>query len=75
MIIFNTIDERKRYVNPITQKLVLRPTYLAVLRKLKKKDEELQRKFNEVSQKIEKKINDEKSWFLLRKALKIIQNH
>ena len=50
-IIFNKIDGRKRYVNPITQKLVLRPTYLAALRKLKKKDEELQRKLDEVSQK------------------------
>ena len=68
--IFNTIDGRTRYVNPITQKLVLRPTYLAALRKLKKKDEELQKKFDEVSQKIKKKINDERSWFPLRKALK-----
>ena len=49
---------------------MLRPTYLAALRKIKKNDEELQRKFCEVSQKIEKKINDEKSWFPLRKALK-----
>ena len=49
---------------------MLRPTYLAALRKLKKKDEELQRKFDWVSQKIETKINDEKSWFPLRKALK-----
>ena len=45
---------------------MLRPTYLAALRKIKKKDEELQRKFEEVSQKIEKKI----IWFPLRKALK-----
>ena len=49
---------------------MLGPTYLAALRKLKKKDEDLQRKFDEVSQKIEKKINDEKSWFPLRRALK-----
>ena len=54
-IIFNKIDGRKRYVNPITQKLVFRPTYLAALRRLKKKDEELQRKFDEVSQKIERR--------------------
>ena len=65
-IIFNIFDERKRYVNPITQNLVLRPTYLAALRKIKKKDEELQQKFEHVSQKIEKKI----IWFPLRKALK-----
>ena len=45
---------------------MLIPTYLAGLRKIKKKDEELQRKFEEVSQKIEKKIR----WFPLRKALK-----
>ena len=49
---------------------MLKPTYLAALRKHKKKDEELQRRFDEVSQKIEKKINDEKSWFSSRKALK-----
>ena len=49
---------------------MLRPTYLAALRKIKKKDEELQRKFEEVSQKIEKKINDQKLWFPFRKALK-----
>ena len=54
-IIFNKIDGRKRYVNPITQKLVFRPTYLAALGRLKKKDEELQRKFDEVSQKIERR--------------------
>ena len=50
-IIFNRIDGRKRYVKPITQKLVLRPTYLAELRKLKRKDEQLERKLDEVSQK------------------------
>ena len=61
-----TIDRRDRYLNPITQNLVLRPTYLAALRKIKKKNEELQRKFEEVSQKIEKKI----IWFPLRKAFK-----
>ena len=49
---------------------VLRPTYLAALHQIKKKDEELQRKFEEVSQNIEKKITDRKSWFPLRKALK-----
>ena len=49
---------------------MLRPTYLAALRKIKKKDEELQRKLDEVAQKIEKKINDKKSWFPSRKALK-----
>ena len=48
-------------------------TYLAALHKIEKKDEELQRKFEEVSQKIEKKINDQKLWFLLRKALQKIQ--
>ena len=62
-------DKRERYVNPITLNYVLRPTYLAALRKIKK-DVELQRKFEEVSQKIEKKINDHKLWFPLRKALK-----
>ena len=33
-------DKHKRYVNPIRLNHVLRPTYLAVLRKIKKKDEE-----------------------------------
>ena len=47
-----------------------RPIYLATKRKIKKKDEEWQQKFEEISQKIEKKINDQKSWFPLRKALK-----
>ena len=56
-------DKRKRYVNPITFNYVLRPTYLAASSKIKKKDEELQRKFEKVSQKIEEKINDPKSWF------------
>ena len=73
MIIFNKIDGCKRYVNPITLNYELRPTHLALLRKLKKKEEEYQQNlktFEEVSQKIEKKINDEKSWFPLRKALK-----
>ena len=59
-------DKRERYFNPITFNYVLRPTYLAALRKIKKKDEELQRKFEEVSQTIEKKI----LCFPLRKALK-----
>ena len=45
---------------------MFRPTYLATLPKIKKKDEELQQKFEEVSQKIEKEI----IWFPLRKALK-----
>ena len=45
---------------------MLGPTYLAALRKIKK-DEELQRKYHK---KIEKKINDQKSWFPLRKVLK-----
>ena len=49
---------------------MLRPTYLAVLRKIKKKDEEFQQEFEEVSQKIEKKSNDQKLSFPLRKALK-----
>ena len=31
--------------------------------------------FEKVSQKEEKKINDQNSWFPLRKALKIIQTH
>ena len=56
-------DKRKRYVNPIMFNYVLKLTYLAALRKIKKKNEELQRKFEEVSQKIDKKINDQKSWF------------
>ena len=38
-------DRRKRYVNPITLSYVLRPTYLAALCKIKKKDEEWQQKF------------------------------
>ena len=54
-------DKCEKYLNPITLNRVLRPTYLAALHKIKKKDEELQRKFEEVSQKIEKKINDQKS--------------
>ena len=37
-------DKRKRYVNPITLNYVLRPTYSAAFRKIKKKDEELQPK-------------------------------
>ena len=64
-------DKRERYLNPITLNYVSRPTYLAALRKIKKKDEDLQRKFEEVSQKIEKKINDQKLRFPLRKTLKI----
>ena len=51
-------DKRKRYVNPITLNYVLRPTYLAALYKIKKKDKEWQQKlktFKEISQKIEKK--------------------
>ena len=54
-IITGNNDKRERYVNPITLNYVLRPTYLAALRKIKKKDEELQRKFEEVSQKIERR--------------------
>ena len=65
-IIIDTIDRRERYFNPITQNYVLRPTYLAALRKIKKKNEELQQKFEDISQKIEKKI----IWFPSRKALK-----
>ena len=52
---------------------MLRPIYLAALRKIKKKDEEWQQKlktFEEVSQMVGEKINDQKSWFPLRKALK-----
>ena len=49
---------------------MLSPTYLDALCKIKKKDEELHQKFEEVSLRIEKKINDQKSWFPLRKALK-----
>ena len=56
-------DKCKRYVNSKTLSYVLRPTYLAALHKIKKKEEEWQ-------QKIEKKINYEKSWFPLRKVLK-----
>ena len=51
-------DERKRYVNLITLNYVQRPTYLAAIRKIKKKDEEWQQKlktFEEVSQKVEKR--------------------
>ena len=54
-IIKDTIDRHERYFNPITQKLVLRPTYLAALHKIKKKDEELQQKFDEASQKQERR--------------------
>ena len=63
----------KRYLNLVTLNYVLRPTYLAALHKVKKKDEEWQQKlktFEEVSQKKEKKINDKKSWFPLSKTLK-----
>ena len=45
---------------------MLRPTYLAAKCKIKKKDEEWQQKlktFKELSQKMEKKINDQKTWF------------
>ena len=45
-------DKCNRYVNPITPNYYLRPTYLAALCKIKKKDEELQQKFEEVSQRI-----------------------
>ena len=48
-------DKCKRYVNPIMFNYGLRPTCLVVLRKIKKKDEELQRKLEEVSQKKAKK--------------------
>ena len=71
-------DRHKRYLNPITLKYVLRPIYLAALRKIKKKDEEWHQKlktFEEVSQKVEKKINDQQSWFPLKPLSKIIQNH
>ena len=63
----------QRYVNPITLNYVLKPTYLAALHKTKKKDEEWQQKlktFEEVSQKVEKKINVQKPWFPSIKALK-----
>ena len=66
-------DKHKRYVNPVTLNYVLRPNYLAALCKNKKKNEEWRQKlktFEEVSHKIEEKINDQKSWFPLRKALK-----
>ena len=46
---------------------MLRPTYLAALGNIEK---ELQRKFEEVSQKLDKKIKDQMSSFPLRKALK-----
>ena len=52
---------------------MLRPTYLAALCRIKKKDKEWQQKlktFEEVSQKVEKKISDQKSRFPFRKALK-----
>ena len=48
-------DKRERYVNPITFNHVLRPTYFAALRKIKKKDGELKRKFEELSQKKNRK--------------------
>ena len=54
----------KRYLNLVTLNYMLRPTYLATLPKVKRKDEEWQQKlktFEEVSQKVEKKINDQKS--------------
>ena len=47
-------DELKGYINPITLNYGLRPTYLVTLCKIKKKDQEWQRKlktFEEVSQK------------------------
>ena len=56
---------------------MLRLTYLAALCKITTKDEKLQQNlkiFEEISQKIEKKINDQKSWFPLRKALKYYTN-
>ena len=59
--VVKVVDRRKRYLKPVTFNYVLRPTYLAALRKIKKKDEEWQEKlktFEEVSQKIEKKIKD-----------------
>ena len=68
-------DKHKRYINHITLNYVLRPTYLAAKRKIKK-DEEWQQKFKtfeKISQKIEKKINDQQLWF--PKLSKIIQNH
>ena len=49
---------------------MLRLTYLAALRKIRKKDEKVKRKFEELSQKIEKRINDQRSWFPLIKAIK-----
>ena len=49
---------------------MLRPTYLAALRKINKKDEELQQKFDEVSQKVEKNVSAEKLIFPLGKAIK-----
>ena len=52
---------------------MLRPTYLAALRTIKKKDEEWQQKlktFEDLSQRVEKKINDQQPWSPLRKALK-----
>ena len=52
MITFNKIDGCKKYVNPITLNYVLRPTYLAALRKLKKTDEVYQQNlktFEEIS--------------------------
>ena len=58
-------DRRKRYINPITLNYVLRPTYLAALRKMKKKDEEWQEKLKTFEQKVEEKINDQKCRHLL----------
>ena len=66
-IIFNKIDGPKRYVNPIMLNYVLRPTYLAALHKLKKKEEEYQQNlktFEEVSHKIEKKLMIKSHGFL-----------
>ena len=78
-------DKRKRYLNRKTGDVVLWKSFLAskckemsALSVIKQKgDEEWQQKlktFKEISQKIKKKINDQKlfqqSWFSLRKALK-----
>ena len=56
--VVNVDNKRERYLNPITLNYVLRPTYLAALRKIKKKNGEWQQKlkaFEEVSQEIEKR--------------------
>ena len=77
-IIIDSIDRRERYFNPITQKLVSRPTYLAASHKIERKDEELQQTFDEISKKNRKEDQCSKIVVSLKesyqKLYKIIQN-